>query len=252
MQGVKMRKQFYLFGLLASVLSSNVIAGTMGEPVSRFNYLAALSIGPVWPTGADSQTFYLTPDIEKTYAANSTSSALADFEVFLGVQRSLTPTLLGQLGVAVAATTNARLSGDIWDDADPEFNNYTYSYKIQHTHVALKGKLLADKGLLVMPWVSGSIGVGFNDSHSYDNTPKIFEAIKNPNFASHTQTAFTYTVGAGVQKALNQNWQIGVGYEFADWGKNQLGRAEEQTMGEGLGQNHFYTNGLMFNLTYVV
>ncbi|CAM3045636.1 Opacity protein and related surface antigens [Legionella steigerwaltii] len=246
-----MRKKTYLFGLVASILSSGVVAGTMGEPVSRFNYVAALSIGPVWPTGSDTQTFFLAPGIEKTYDADDTNNAIADFEVFLGLQHSLTPTILGQLGVAVAATTNARLSGDIWDDADPEFDNFTYSYKIQHTHVALKAKLLADMGFLVMPWVSGSIGVGFNDAHGFNNEPKIFEAIENPDFASHTQTAFTYTVGAGVQKALTQNWQVGVGYEFADWGKSRLGRAPGQTMGDGLSQNHFYTNGVMFNLTYV-
>ncbi|KTC90500.1 porin family protein [Fluoribacter dumoffii] len=246
-----MRNKFYLFGLIAGILSTDAVAGTMGEPVAPFNYVAALSIGPVWPTGGDSQTFYLAEGIEKTYDANNNTNALADFEVFLGLQRSLTPTFLGQLGIAVAATTDARLTGDIWDDADPEFDNYTYSYKIQHTHVALKAKLLAEMGFMVMPWVSGSVGVGFNDAHSFDNTPKIFEAVANPNFKSHTETAFTYTVGAGIQKELNQNWQVGVGYEFADWGKSKLARAPGQTLGDGLSLNHFYTNGVMFNLTFV-
>ncbi|WP_454781771.1 outer membrane protein [Legionella sp. WA2022007384] len=245
-----MRKHCYLV-LLMNILSGSAMAGTMGDSVSPFNYVAALSIGPVWESGGAAQTFFLAPGIEKTYTADKSTHTLADFEVFLGLQKALTPTFWGQLGVAVAATTNASLSGDIWDDADPEFDNFTYSYKIQHTHVAAKGKLLADMGLIVMPWVSGSIGVGFNEARSFRNTPKIFEAIPNPNFASHTQTAFTYTVGAGIQKALSQNWQVGVGYEFADWGKSQLGRASGQTIGEGLELNHFYTNGVLFNITYV-
>ncbi|QLZ69747.1 porin family protein [Legionella sp. PC1000] len=248
-----MRKQPYLLVILASVLSnSSVIAGVMGEAVPHFNYVAALSIGPVWQSEVDAQTFFLAPGIEKTYTENNSTNTLADFEVFLGLQRSLTATFLGQLGVAVAATTNANFSGDIWDDASPEFDNYTYNYKIQHTHIALKGKLLANWGFIVMPWVSSSVGVGFNDAHSFSNTPKIFEALPNPDFTSHTQTTFTYTVSAGIQKVLNQNWQVGLGYEFADWGKSKLGRASGQTMGNGLEQNHLYTNGVLFNLTYLV
>lgn len=79
----------------------------------------------------------------------------------------------------------------------------------------------------------------------------IFEALPNPNFADHTKTAFTYTLGVGVQKAFNDHWQVGIGYEFADWGKSKLGRASGQTMNSGLALNHLYTNGILFNLTYV-
>lgn len=101
-------------------------------------------------------------------------------EVFLGLQKALTQTLQGQLGLAVGFTSNASLSGVIWDDADPQFNNYTYRYKIQHTHVAVKGKLLSDAGYWLIPWISGSLGVGFNDTHGFHNTPTLFEALPNP------------------------------------------------------------------------
>ena len=58
-------------------------------------------------------------------------------------------------------------------------------------------------------------------------------------------------MGAGVQKALNNHWQVGVGYEFADWGKSTLGRSLGQTLNTGLSLNYFYTNGVLFNLTYL-
>ena len=214
-------------------------------------WVGALSAGPVWQNGGRAQTLYLTPGIEKNYTANNSSNALFDGEVFLGLQQRLSHILYAQFGLAVAATSNAALSGDIWDDADPQFNNFTYTYKIQHTHVAAKGKLLADMGYWLMPWVSGSLGVGFNNAHGFHSTPTIFEALPTPDFTSHTQTAFTYTVGAGVQKALNEHGQVGVGYEFADWGKSQLGRAQGQTQNSGLALNHIYTNGVLFNLTYI-
>jgi opacity protein-like surface antigen len=213
--------------------------------------VATLSVGPVWESAGKTQTFYLAPNIEKTYSANKSSHALVDGELFLGIQKSLREKLDGQIGLAVATTGNALLSGHIWDNAEPQFNNYQYNYKIIHTHVAVKGKLLSDRGYIATPWINGSLGVGFNQAHSFNNTPTLSEALAMPNFASNTTTAFTYTVGAGFQRNLNQHWQAGIGYEFADWGKSSLNRASGQTMHTGLSLNHLYTNGFLLNLTYL-
>ncbi len=229
------------------------IAGTMGSIVAPkdWTWVGTISAGPVWESAGQTQTFYLAPDIIKTYAASNVTQALADGEIFMGIQKNLPEMLQGQLGLAVVVTSDAKLSGNIWDDADSRFNNYSYSYHVQHTHIAVKGKLLADRGYWVIPWVSVSLGIGFNDAHDFQNRPLIFEAVTTPNFASNTQTSFTYTLGAGVQKSLNQHWQVGAGYEFADWGRSQLNRASGQTLNSGLSLNHLYTHGLLFNLTYL-
>jgi opacity protein-like surface antigen len=225
----------------ASLFTTNAFAG----------FVATFSAGPVWEDAGETQTFYLNPDVEKTYEASSDTNVLGDGELFVGYQHGLTSMLQGQLGLALAATTSASLSGNIWDDADPAFNNYEYNYQIQHSHLAAKGKLLIDPGYWVVPWIGVSMGVAFNHAYDFDNTPLIFEAIPMPNFSSNTQTSFTYTISVGVQRMLDQHWQLGVGYEFADWGKSQLGRASGQTEGSGLTLDHFYTNGIMFNITYL-
>lgn len=248
-----MNKKYAVIIVATHFLSASTQAGTMGPVTvpSNWTWVAALSAGQVWERGGSTQTFYLTPEIEKSYVANQSTIALFDGEVFLGMQKRLTQTVQGQLGLAAATTSNASLSGVIWDDANPQFDNYTYGYKIRHTHVAVKGTLLVDKGYWLIPWISASLGVGFNEAHSFNNEPIIFEAQETPNFSSHTQTSFAYTVGAGVQKALSQHWQVGIGYEFADWGKSQLGCAAEQTLNKGLTLNHLYTNGILFNLTFL-
>ena len=130
------------------------------------------------------------------------------------------------------------------------FNNYTYNHQVRHTHLALKGKLLADRSYILTPWVSGSLGVGFNQAHGFSNAPTISQAVVMPNFASNTTTAFTYTLGVGVERHVNQHWEVGVGYEFADWGKSQLNRASGQTLNSGLSLSHLYANGFLFSLTY--
>lgn len=219
---------------------------------SNSSLVVSLSGGPVWENAGQTQTVYLTPDIEKTYVATNKTNTLADGEFFIGVQGPSYAGLEGQLGFAVATTSNANLSGNIWDDADPTFNNYIYGYQVQHTHIAVKGKLLTDHAWYTLkPYVSGSVGVGFNRAQNFKSMPIIFEAVETPNFGSYTSTAFTYTVGAGLQKNLDRHVQVGIGYEFADWGRNHLGRSAEQTIGSGLALNHLYTNGVLFNLTYI-
>lgn len=248
-----MSRRIILSTMAAGVFASTAVAGTMGPVMTPkdWTWVGSIAAGPVWARGGETQTFYLAPEIEKTYAARKSSNALASGELFAGLQKSLTSQWVGQLGLALAATGDAKLQGIIWDDADPQFNNYSYQYKVGNTRVALKGKLLFDKGYWAMPWVSASVGAGFNRAHAFTNTPLIFEALPNTNFSSNTKTAFTYTLGAGVQKTMSEHWQVGVGYEFADWGKSGLGRASGQTLNTGLKLNHLYTNGVLFNLTYV-
>lgn len=250
-KGISMKNIILIQVVITSLIANFAQAGTMGAIDPNRHWVGAISAGPVWQSAGVQQTFFLAPEIEKTYTADKINRSLADVELFLGAQYGINSLIATQLGLAVGVTSDATLSGMIWDDADPLFDNYIYQYKIQHTHIAAKGKLLVDNGYWITPWISASIGVGFNNAHGFNNTPLIFEAVPNSNFIARTQTAFTYTAGAGLQKNLNEHWQVGVGYEFADWGKSKLGQADGQTFNTGLTLNHLYTNGFLFNLTYV-
>lgn len=220
------------------------------SPATDWGWVGALSAGPGWEQAGKTQSFYLTPDIEKTYLAHRSTNTLESGEVFVGMQHELSQRIQAQIGLAFVATNDASLTGLIWDDAVPQFANHSYRYSVQHTHIALKTKLLLDTGYSVMPWVSGSAGIGFNLSHDFQNTGLIDEAVPNANFASYTQMALTYTLGVGLEKTLNDHWQVGAGYEFADWGKSRLGQAAGQTLNTGLSLNHFYTHHLLLDLTY--
>jgi opacity protein-like surface antigen len=241
-----------LIASLSAIISGGAIAGTMGsiEPTSWLRVMT-LSIGSSWTNSGETQTFYLQPNIKKTFSASKNTHALPSGEFFFGWQRLLNPTITGQLGLALAASGNAKLNGDIWENASPNFNNFFYAYQVNHAHVAVKGKVLADIKQMVQPYVSGSLGLGRNRVHDFTITKKIYEEIPPPAFQSNTTTAFTYTLGLGSQKALTPNWQAGVGYEFADWGKSNLARAPGQTLGGGLQLSHLYTHQLQFSLSYL-
>lgn len=246
-----MNKRHIALTLLSILPSYSALAGTMGSVENNLNRVISLSLGPSWSDAGKTQTIYLQPELTNTYVAKRKSENLMSGEVFFGIQRAFQPHLQAQLGIAVAGTTSSRLHGNIWQDADPDFNNYTYFYKVSHMHVAAKGKVLTDIVSFIQPYVSASIGVGFNHAYHFTSNPLLYEVGAQPPFQPHTTSAFTYTLGAGLQKSLNPNWSLGIGYEFADWGLNYLGRASDQTMGNGIRLSHLYTNQLQFNVTFL-
>jgi len=164
----------------------------------------------------------------------------------------LTQPVMAQLGLVVAWSGDADVSGDVWEDANPNFNNFNYAYKINHTYVALKARLVAEFDYVLEPYVSGSLGVGFNRAYNYAETPKIPEEVPAPSFAAYTKTAFSYTLGVGLQKPIMSHLQAAVGYEFSDWGQNQLGRAVGQTMNQGLSSKHMYAQQVQCSLFYII
>lgn len=97
------------------------------------------------------------------------------------------------------------------------------------------------------------MGAGFNRSYDFLLTQKTEEQSIPTLFNPHTQTSFTYTAGAGVQKAINSHWSFGAGYEFADWGKSSLASTDFQpASSSGLKLNHLYTHQLQFSLSYYI
>jgi hypothetical protein len=178
------------------------------------------------------------------------SNTLLYGELFLGMQKQLTPRFISQFGFSIAGSTDAKLSGDIWDDANPDFNDYTYSYSVNEARVTATGKMLVDINYYdLLPYVSLDLGVGFNTAHGYTNTPDTYQIVATPNFGKNTKTVFTYALGFGVHKKINDYWQTGIGYEFADWGSSQLAAAPGQTLNEGLMLSHLYINSLLLSIT---
>ena len=236
--------------------SPEVTCPTLDKPRSSYPWerVITASIGPAFNNNnGETQTFYLQPDIQKTYAPTPAKNALIYGELLVGLQKQLTDTFISQFGLAIAGGSDANLNGDIWEDADPAFNNYTYSYYINEARITAKGNLLIDPHYYgLRPYVSAGIGVGFNTSHGFTITADIPEEIPAPAFQDNTNTAITYTLGLGVQKAWSDSWYTGIGYEFANWGKSQLAPAIDQTLNQGLSASHIYMNTIQLSLTYIM
>lgn len=231
----------------------NVCAGDGGvyDPNLPLEWESVITIsgGPAWAApGKDQYLYPYPPPMNNYFIADKKATTVGSGEIYFGLQRLLSPSIIGQWGIGVAAASDAQLSGVIDINGVADVN--TYSYKVSHVRAEFKGKLIAAGCRLVQPYLSGSLGVGFNHSHDYILTT--IDAVVYPPsyFNTNSNVSFAYTVGAGIQKMITSNWQVGVGYEFADWGKNYLG-GDDNLLGQGPGSPHLYTNELLFSLSYL-
>lgn len=253
-----MLKKIWIAGL-STLFSMNVYAldsfYTEVLPIV-WSPIITVSAGPAW--AAPGQDQYLYPPNTTPYPVlidhfqyNSNMGVLASGEIFFGLQHLIRPWLIGELGIGLAGASDAKAIGVIDVNGAPSANSF--AYKVDHGRVELKGKLIDNCYALAQPYISGGFGAGFNNSHAY--VPDTVNALLYPPnwFPSNTNIAFSYTLGLGVQTKLNSHWQVGIGYEFADWGKNFL-EADPialPTLFYGPGLTHLYTHELLFSLSYL-
>ena len=225
------------------------------ETARTYTPLIMISGGPAWASTPKDQTLTLQPVVQNKYVANNPTSALGSGAIFLAVQAPFYKTLEGAVGVAFTGSGTAKLSGQVWQDADPNFSNFTYNYKVDQFRIAFKARVVDTEPKflkMVKPYLSGEVGGGANRSRGYATTRTIDTAVLQPPFVDNTVTALTYAFGVGLQGEVRPHVQVAVGYEFADWGKNNLGLANGQTTQNRLGSNNLYVNELQFSILYTV
>lgn len=220
--------------------------GTPGHEPYRWSRVISLSAGPTWGNSGTKQQPIVPGVNQIRFSEPTTNSMLASGTLFLGAQRQLSPTIFGQLGLAIAGGTNANLNGYIAENVGSSENIFTYNYKVAHGHIAMKGELQADVNHMLRPYVNGSVGIGVNQAHDFKSTASM--PIK---FESNNTNAFACTLGAGLKRELGEHMQAGIGYEFSNWGKSELLPVSGQVFNKSLFLSSLYTNAVQFSLSYI-
>lgn len=246
-----------LLPLLICIFSSlSVHASPWHSQDPRQNLVFSIAGGPTWSSPGQSQEFAYQPNVVNYYLANSNqTSNLATGELFLGIYNELNDAVQGQIGVEIGYSGNAYSEGTILQNNNPNQAYFDYSYNIRQFRTSVKAKIIfidLPVSSYVQPYIGGSLGLGFNNAFNYQTSKLNTKAMSTPEFTSQTNTAFTYTIGGGIQIPVDPFWQFGFGYEFAGWGTNQLGAAPYQTenTGHGLIAQSLYTSTALVSLTY--
>jgi opacity protein-like surface antigen len=251
-KGWAMLKKAALTGLgllfsIAAVASEEVLPDEL--PI-QWASIITLSGGVGWATAGQNQYLYPFPLPSYQYFTyNSDTSTMGSGEVFFGLQKPLPvyPNILGELGLGIAYMTDATVTG--YANVDGTLNAYAYTYKVNHGRLELKGRLIGYTIQPVQPYISGSLGVAFNNAHAYRPTLLIPSVSYPLQFVSNSTVAFPYTLGAGIQAKLDPHWLVAAGYQFADLGKSFL-NGDGTYLSKGLRLTHFYTNEALLSISY--
>lgn len=213
-----------------------------------------ISGGPGWTNseGTTQGILLVSGALTNTYVARKNSNTVGFGEVFFALQNDFVNGILGQWGVALSGAGDADLVGDVY--VNDVYSGSQYSYHVNHAAVSLRGKLILDpKIFFIQPYLTASVGAAFNHGFDYLTTPPVNTAVSPRYYDQSTIVGITYSVGGGLQLALNKNWQIGMGYEFADWGRNSLGGAPNTswTINHGPRLSHIYVNQTFVSLSYL-
>ena len=245
----------FINAALLSLVSSCTFADGLFDDITYpvvWGKVITVGGGPAWARGGETQSFFANPVHYNTYVPLKETSTMGGGEIVFSLQHTINPYLFGQIGIGLAGAGNADLQGVIWIDSNPGFAYYTYSYRLNHARVTLKGKLLGgDAQSLVNPFISGSFGAAYNHSYHFNAIPVSPLLPPMRGFESNTQLGFAYTLGAGISKAFLPNWRAEVGYEFADWGKSNLGGVPLQPFDKGIYLSNLYSHQLLITLSYL-
>lgn len=229
---------FYTPRHAAGLLLLAIVSSAAAAP--SYTYVGTLSGGAMWENAGETEHLEIIPGVQTKYKSNKESNTLGTGEVFVGGQYDSEKDWQAQFGIAFGGMSEATLEGDVYSPG----SDGVYRFKLNQTRLVAKAKILGNLKTHFKNYVSASLGTTFYDAHDFENTSLV------PDFEDHSGNAFTYSAGIGMQYVISKNWQIGLGYEFTDWGKTHLGSAPGQTSDNRLEVDHFYTNGLIFNISF--
>lgn len=237
------------------ILRSCVCACTLLAPlVSHASLSQVISIA----IGSDRVRLGLTKNIEfmppfqNTYTSSSSFDTQMVAGLFYGFEKAFRQQCAWQLGIGYYQNSAFTSQGNVYQFADPAFNNLRYNFQIISRRVLLETKLLRTFKKLYHPYLTAGIGESVNSAYGYKEEPINTDGVPmSQPFANHTTHSFTYSAGLGLDVNITDNIRIGASYRYLDLGRARLNPSPLQQSTTKLSYTHLYTNEFLMQLSYV-
>lgn len=208
--------------------------------------------------GSDRVNLALTKNIDfmspfqNTYTSSSSYDTQQVAGLFYGFENAFRDNCAWQLGIGYYQNSAFTSQGNVYQFADPAFNNLRYNFQIISRRVLLEGKLLHTFKTLFHPYLTMGMGESINRAYAYKEDPITSDGVPmSQPFANHTTHSFTYSAGLGIDVDITKNVRIGASYRYLDLGRAGLNPSPLQQGNNRLSYNHLHTNELLMQLTYV-
>lgn len=139
---------------------------------------------------------------------------------------------------------------------DGVYDSLNYNFHAKSTALMFESRL-AYTQFEWQPYALIGIGESWNRLSGYNET-QIFSALSaapvSPTFSSRTHNAFAYELGAGIQHQLFNDlvhkiqYKGGLGYQYFNLGKGELGHFPAQTATDRLHINRLTTQAIVLSL----
>jgi opacity protein-like surface antigen len=165
---------------------------------------------------------------------------------FAGAEWEVADEWFVQAGLSYDLFDRTNIDGDITLWGEPDQHEFDYQYKLLHQRANAEFKLLKEWRRWY-PYLTGALGIAWNKTSDYKETSHDPYAPASDYLEGETSTQFTWSVGAGVERELTDNWRVGLGYLYTDAGSAEL---KSKVTGDTLEQK-FSTQQLVLQINYI-
>lgn len=141
----------------------------------------------------------------------------------------------------------------------PEFENYSYTYRVQQQNILAVVKADIYRWKDLMPYLIAGAGISMTKAYQYEEhalngvTPRV-----SPGFGTKVNTKFAYTAGAGFDFVANKNLWINLEYNYGNYGTISTGDGANSTSLTGSNfsnsslKNKLTANTILAGVTYYI
>jgi len=216
-----------------------------------------LSGGPAISTLSNNSYLSLSPDVVNEYASDK--QTVVEPLGAIGIGHTFKNLFHRPVDMALSLAGYYVYFGTVEGLVHPfvnagQFDTSNYSFMAESYAAFIESRFIYAQ----YPWrpfIFAGIGASWNRLFDYDEMPTnpVTGAVVPPNmFPSHTQTAFAYEAGIGIQHLLfygkKVQWLVSMDYRYMNLGEGKLGTLPTQTTDDTLKVNPMYTQGVVFTL----
>lgn len=258
-----------LFGLAVGLLSTPLaFSGTMGAEPQGF-HVVVTGFGGVAGAYVNSgtQSFVGTDGEVFLYDTQYNNQAIGFGGGFLGIEHRLFQYdgLFYQFGVEYDYFSNINTSGlNTVGIENATVTMYNYAWQLQVQQVLAVGKIYATVESTLFnhqaffPYFSVGLGGAFSNAKNFSAVALQPPGVNiTPTYSNDTQSYFSYNLGLGVDAPVYQNFRVGLGYRFSDFGNSSLGVGQVAINQYivpttfTLRASHTYANQFLAQISYV-
>ena len=206
------------------------------------------------------QTYFGADDSVFSYSGTKSNSSPFLIGLGMGAEKQLSNSnFRARAGLEYITIWPTQINGLHSVGDEPQtYTLYNTHYQMQTQQTLLTARvskaLQQDYHLYLM----AGLGLSFNRLSQY-RTSTVDSGSFNltPSFANHTQSSFSYSLGAGIEREIEEHIRLGLGYRFSDLGKASfgLGQVMMNTYAAPvpftLVSSHAYSNQLLVQLSYI-